>query len=99
MKQYTLDGALLAETPEIRIGDKIYKVDNRTSNVKKLEEIGQNDVEAILAVAFGEAAKDEIVAMDMPFPAMMQLNILVVAAMTDDTPEKVRDRFQRQLDG
>ena len=99
MKQYTLDGALLAETPEIRIGDKIYKVDNRTSNVKKLEEINQNDVEAILAVAFGEEAKNEITAMDMPFPAMMQLNILVVAAMTDDTPEKVRERFQRQIDG
>ena len=99
MKQYTLDGALLAETPEIRIGDKIYKVDNRTSNVKKLEEINQNDVEAILAVAFGEEAKNEITAMDMPFPAMMQLNILVVAAMTDDTPEKVRERFQRKIDG
>lgn len=99
MKQYTLDGALLTETPEVRIGDKIYKIDNRYSQVKKLEDINQNDIDGIFNVALGEKAAQEIMAMDMPMPALMQLNYIIVAAMTDDTPERVRDRFQRQLEG
>jgi spore coat protein CotF len=99
MKQYTLDGALLTETPEIRIGDKIYKVDNRCSQVKKLEDINQNDMDSIFRVALGDKATEEIMAMDMLMPAMIQLNCIIVAAMTDDTPERVRDRFQRQLEG
>ena len=28
-KLYTLDGKLLTETPEIRIGEKVYPVDSR----------------------------------------------------------------------
>lgn len=36
-KLYTLDGKLLTETPEIRIGEKIYPVDNRQKTVAKLQ--------------------------------------------------------------
>lgn len=34
-KIYTLDGKLLTERPEIRIGDKIYAVDDRTKHGEK----------------------------------------------------------------
>ena len=34
-KMYTLDDKLLASSPEIRIGDKVYPVDNRVKNSKK----------------------------------------------------------------
>ena len=94
MKRYTLDGKLLTETPEIEIGDRIYKVDNRTSTVKRLEEISQDDTEQILAVALGEEAAAEIAALDMPFPALIELVILVISAMTGETPEDVRARFR-----
>ena len=94
MKRYTLDGKLLTETPEIEIGDRIYKVDNRTSTVKRLEEINQDDTEQILAVALGEEAAAEIAALDMPFPALIELVILTVSAMTGETPEDVRARFR-----
>lgn len=94
MKRYTLDGKLLTETPEIEIGDRIYKVDNRTSTVKRLEEINQDDTEQILAVALGEEAAAEIAALDMPFPALIELVILVVSAMTGEVPEDVRARFR-----
>ena len=94
MKRYTLDGKLLTETPEIEVGDRIYKVDNRTSTVKRLEEINQDDTEQILAVALGEEAAAEIAALDMPFPALIELVILVVSAMTGEMPEDVRARFR-----
>lgn len=96
MKQYTLDGALLTETPEVRIGDKFYKVDNRTSTVKKLQSTSQDDVDGILELAFGEQAQ-EIIEMDMPFPAMLELTMITVAAMTGETVEEVRARFRGQL--
>ena len=35
-KMYTLDDKLLASSPEIRIGDKVYPVDNRVKTVKKV---------------------------------------------------------------
>ena len=35
-KLYTLDGKLLTETPEIRIGEKVYPVDSRQKTVKKM---------------------------------------------------------------
>ena len=35
-KLYTLDGKLLTETPEVRIGDKLYPVDDRTKTVKQI---------------------------------------------------------------
>ena len=35
-KMYTFDNKLLTEKPEIRIGDKCYPVDDRTSTVKAL---------------------------------------------------------------
>lgn len=97
MKQYTLDGALLTETPEVRIGDKIYKVDNRTSTVKKLQEISQDDTDGILKVAYGEQAMNEINDLDMPFPALMELILITVSAMTGETLEEVRTRFRQQL--
>ncbi len=37
-KLYTIDGKLLTNTPEIRIGDKVYPVDSRTSTVKKADD-------------------------------------------------------------
>ena len=41
-KMYTLDNKLLTETSEIRIGDKVYPVDDRVKTVKKIQEISKN---------------------------------------------------------
>lgn len=97
MKRYALDGALLTETPEVEVGDKIYKVDNRTSNVNRLQEIRQDDESALLEVAFGKQAAQEIMALDMPFPAMKELLLITTAAMTGETVEEVRSRFHSAL--
>ena len=35
-RMYTLDKKLLVGSPEIRIGEKVYPVDDRTKNVKKI---------------------------------------------------------------
>lgn len=94
MKRYTLDRKLLTDTPEIEVGDRIYKVDNRVSTVKRLQEIEQDDTDRIFAVALGQEAADEIAALDMPFPALLELTVLTVAAMTGEDTEDVRARFR-----
>ncbi len=36
MKLYTIDNALLTECPEIRIGDKVYPLDDRQKTAEKV---------------------------------------------------------------
>lgn len=98
-KLYTLDDKLLIGSPEIRIGDKVYPVDDRQKTVKKLmkltsdkEKLADNMDEA-LNLAFGKGAK-EIDNMNLPFPAYQRLFELVIAAMTGEEPEEVSARFQ-----
>ncbi len=97
MKMYTVDKALLTETPEIRIGDKIYKVDNRLSTVKKVGEAvkGQpeDEMDITIRLCLGEAAHKEILEMDLPAPAMQEIVIIISAAVSGITVEEAKKRF------
>ena len=97
-KMYTLDGKLLIGTPEVRIGDKIYPVDDRVKTVKKvikLYENGEENVDTadkILEYAFSAKDYKEISEMNLSWSAYQRLVELAVAAMTG---EEVEDsRFQ-----
>ncbi|HEX2986151.1 MAG TPA: hypothetical protein VHO71_04975 [Caproiciproducens sp.] len=97
-KLYTLDEKLLIGSPEIRIGDKVYPVDDRQKTVKKLMKMNsdqsQENMDQTLKLAFGDKAFKEIDEMNIPFLAYQQLFELVVAAMTGEEPEEVAARFQ-----
>lgn len=101
-KLYTLDHKLLVETPEIRIGEKIYAVDNRQKTVKKIQETSRaikNDdpyegIEKVLAMALGAKAAKEIDELNMPYPAYQKMFELVMAAVTGEEPETIDERFQ-----
>lgn len=93
-RMYTLDKKLLCGSPEIRIREKVYPVDDRTKTVKKILKLfkseGSDDVdntEEALKLAFGEKYK-EIEELDMPFAAYQELVELVIKAMTGEEPEK-----------
>nr|DAH89216.1 MAG TPA: hypothetical protein [Caudoviricetes sp.] len=101
-KLYTLDGKLLTETPEIRVREKVYPVDNRQKTVRKLmalnaeeKDVGAQFDEA-LKLALGPDAFAEIDEMDLPFPAYEKLFELVMAAVTGEEPEEIEARFQEQ---
>ena len=91
---YTLDGKLLTGAPEVRIGDKVFPVDNRVSTVKKLDKVDKEDPYAIINLAYGNKAGKEIIDMDLPFPAYLDLIKLTIAAMTGEDEEDVDSRFQ-----
>ncbi len=103
-KLYTLDEKLLADTPEIRVGDKMYPVDNRQKTVKKLMGINAKEtngqqvseqMDEVLKLALGPKAFGEIDRMDLPFPAYQKLFELVMAAMTGEDAEEMEERFQQ----
>jgi len=101
-KLYTLDHKLLTDTPEIRIGEKIYAVDNRQKTVKKIQEASKaisNDdpyggIDKVLEMALGANAAQEIDKLNMPYPAYQKMFELVMAAVTGEEPETIAERFQ-----
>ena len=99
-KMCTLDKRLLCGSPEIRIGEKVYPVDDRKNTVIKVTKLfndSKGDVEKVdeaLELAFGEKFK-EIDEMDLSFAAYQKLFELVIAAMTGGEP-KDEDSFPEQ---
>lgn len=97
-RMYTFDKKLLCGSPEIRIGEKVYPVDDRKNTVKKVlklfEDKNGDDMDKTdeaLKIAFGENYK-EIEALDMSFKAYQELSEMVIAAMTGEDPEDFEKR-------
>ena len=104
-KLYTLDDKLLTEVPEVRVGDKVYPVDNRQKTVMAIQRaMEQTDAEpaaqmsAALRLALGEQAERELAAHNLPYPAVQALFALVLAAVTGEEAEAVQRRFRRARD-
>lgn len=100
-KLYTIDEKLLVGGPEVRLGDKVYPVDDRQKTVKKLMKLVDKDasgeaIDEALKLALGAKAYQEIDAMNLPWPAYQQLFEVTVAAMTGEEPEEVSARFQKK---
>ena len=94
---YTVDKELLQPQSEIRIGEKIYKIDDRTSVVKQVlelanqaEEENAQQMEQILRCLLGQQAYEEIEAMDLPFAAYLQIFEMAVGAVVGDNGTDAR---------
>lgn len=112
-RMYALDKKLICGSPEIRIGDKVYPVDDRQKTVRKAMEFFENKesenksenfekMDKIFELAFGENYK-EIEGMELSFAAANELMKIVIAAMTgeelkDEKADKKSDDF-RESDG
>ena len=101
-KLYTLDDKLLTEVPEIRVGDKVYPVDNRQKTVMAIQRAMESadadpadQMSAALRLALGEQAERELSARNLPYPAVQALFTLVLAAVTGEEAEAVQRRFRQ----
>lgn len=99
MAVYTLAEELINSRPEIRIGDKMYKVDDRKKTVDKISKIsgkkGENLDGEMIKLALGEEAATEIDEMNLPFPAYAQLISLIGSAISGEKPDEFDARFQQ----
>lgn len=103
-KIYTLDSKLLTGTPEIRVGDKVYPVDDRQKTVKKILDICDKNAEKkdldmideVFKLAFAPKDYKEIEAMNMPWAAHQQLFTLAISAVTGEDAEKIEARFPQE---
>lgn len=97
-KLYTLDGKMLVDTPEVRVGEKIYPVDNRKKTVTRVmalmkdvkgsENLASMDEAAKLLL--GASAYREIEAMELPWPAWQRLFEILMAAVTGEDADEAR---------
>ena len=91
-KLYTLNHELLTGRPEIRVGEKVYAVDDRKKTVQKMISIFESDapgkdefakLDEISQLAFGDKYK-EIEKLDLSFAAYRELCQLVLKAATGE---------------
>lgn len=102
-RMYTLDNKLLTGVPEIRIGDMIIKVDDREKTVKKAMKLFENKdadsvelIDEVFKLCLEPKDFKKISEMNMPWSAYQQLLTLVMAAMMNEEPEEIEERFPEQ---
>lgn len=100
-KMYTLDSKLLVGTPEIRIGDNVYPVDDREKTVKKIMKLfdeedvknSMENIDKVFSLVFSPKDYKKIDGMNMRFEAYQELlNIVMAAIMGEDyEPGKAKE--------
>ena len=101
---YVVDSEKLGARPEMRIGDKIYQIDNRLSTFTRINERircqdGVGDFEVIIGEALGVAVLAEIIEMDLAYGVMFDIVIIILAAIQDLSVEEARSRFRQEGGG
>lgn len=101
-RMYTFDKKLLCGSPEIRIGEKVYPIDDRKNTVKKVlklfEDKSGSDMDKsdkALKIAFGDNYS-EIESLNLSFKAYQELVETVIAAMTGEEPEELEKRREEK---
>ena len=95
---YVVDSEKLVKRPEVRIGDRVYEIDNRLSAYERINERVKagdgSEFEIIIGEALGSENYAEIVRMDLPYGVMQDVVIIILAAIQDLTVEEARSRFR-----
>ena len=83
--------------PKIKIGNKLYDVNNKKSTFNKIQAVSSNKElkedemnEKIFALAFGEDAAKEILELDLPVENFNYLSFCVMGAITGKKKKKLQ---------
>lgn len=90
--------------PQLKIGDKLYTVDNRQSVFDKIQET-QNDTELsdkererkIYELALGKEATNEIYDLDLPVDLYRYFSFCVMGAITGEDPKELQKIAREQI--
>ena len=88
--------------PQLKIGDKLYTVDNRQSTFDKIQDIQANGelaekerISKIYELALGKEAAKEIVEMDLPVENAVYLSYCIMGAITGEEPKKLKEKAEK----
>ena len=91
------------ELPQIKIGSRVYEVDNRKSIYDQIQQLtnqeGLSETERefkIYELALGTQAAQEIQAMDLPFDKAIYLSFCVMGAITGEDPKELQKAAKEQ---
>ena len=88
--------------PQLKIGDKLYVVDDRKKTFDKIMAI-QNDVKvsqekkerAVFEMSLGKKAAQEILALDLSVKDYTYLTFCIMGAITGEDPEKLQENARK----
>lgn len=89
--------------PQLKIGDKLYTVDNRRSTWDKIQAIQADDklnneekTNKIYELALGKEATKEIKELDLPVENNTYLSFCVMGAITGEDPNELQKMAKEQ---
>ena len=89
--------------PQLKIGDRLYTVDDRQSTWDKIQAVQKEELEEkyktkkIYDLALGRDAAEEIMAMDLPVEKATYLTFCVMGAITGENPEELQKMAKEQV--
>lgn len=95
---------LSSERPQLKIGDKLYKVDNKKKTYDKFMKIQVDNTisedekeEKIMEVFLGEKQAKEILDIEMTVAEYKYLTFCVLGAVTNESPEKLMENAGKNM--
>lgn len=91
--------------PQLKIGDKLYTVDDRQKTWEKIQEV-QNDKNIktekertlkIYELALGKEASDEINNLDLPVSSATHLSYCIMGAIIGENPDELEKQAKEQM--
>ena len=90
--------------PQLKIGDKLYTVDDRQKTWEKIQEIQSNKTLAekertskIYELALGKEASDEINNLDLPVSSATHLSYCIMGAIIGENPDELEKQAKEQM--
>lgn len=83
--------------PQLKIGDKLYIVDNRQKTFDKIQKLdNKDDASKIFELALGKDIAKEIEEMNLPVENYNYLIFCVMGAITGEDPKELQERAKSQ---
>lgn len=95
---------LSSERPQLKIGEKLYKVDNRKKTYDKFMKIQVDNTISdeekeikTMEIFLGEKEAKEILDIDMTVDEYKYLTFCILGAVTNDDPEKLMENAEKNM--
>ena len=90
--------------PQLKIGDKLYTVDDRQKTWEKIQEIQKNEelvekekTDSIYELALGKEAAQEILELNLPVENATYLSYCIMGAIIGEDPKKIQEEARKNL--